>query len=402
VSWKDSALLRAAATFALPIAFGAVAFGTPAIAASGQPDVGLFADQVNTLALTSYAASVTGVVQTSADAITIYQTSRNPAFYRAIKKFAGYGEVAITQKHVANSYASLESLTHRMAGDRSALATSGVTMRSWGPDPASGTVEVTLASPTGAGPSTMTTRAVSAADTTLSGRYGAGLITVSSTREPLAVTVTSRNSDASPWSAADGTITSFGGTCTLAWGTTGKASGNGYILSAGHCGPGEVDEDGTGAPKIGNVATQYYQPVSGSYVTYDFETIRANGRDRVWSSGSKSYTVLGAELPAEGTLMTVNGNTTGERTGNKVTNVGQCESEKDGHYGVSTVCDTGEAVGTSTICNGGDSGGPAYVRNSALTGAYAIGTITSASGKDCWYQLVVNELGEANLSLDVG
>ena len=182
-----------------------------------------------------------------------------------------------------------------------------------------------------------------------------------------------------PYYAGDGIHDSpLGVCCSSGWSTTGKNSGNSFILSAGHCGWGAMYlEYGSGA-SIGSVSTQYLDALSND--RRDFESIRASGAGYVWNgaAGSNSlYEVVSPITPSSGSLMTFDGDLSKQHTGNTVGMVNGCVSVTDHIYGTYTVCDAGEAADSSS-------------------GAKSAKAVTAAA----YFREMESELSTANLNLD--
>lgn len=401
---------------------GAIAFATPAAAGQrNEPPAGnsaivetspsnQLANRIATLGVVEYPEAYAAATPTSPTDVTVYATGDRAGLLNAINRLPHRG-VAVTVKTAQRDYAQLESLTKRIARDSGTLAAQGVELHSWGPDGMSGTVKIILVKPNGVmGQRDMAKRA----DTTqsvLDRRYGTGTTTVEDTPEALPhetlakrpAAIISRDNDYPPYYAGDAIIvpTPKNTACTSGWGTKGNKSGDSFILSAGHCGTGEVSMEYGAKDDIGPVATQYYDEVKGDAL--DFETIRGSADGYVWQSGSNDYAVLGFDDPPVGTYMTVNGDVTGERTNNRVTLQDACITvANESDSGTHIVCNVGQALGPSAICHGGDSGGPAYVRNSTATAVYASGTIVASGDTHCDFQEAHTELTTANLSIDTG
>jgi hypothetical protein len=354
-----------------------------------------FADQITTLGYTRFPDTFTSATLTDAATVTVYATAEDAALLAAINALPSGGAHVLVQT-VPHSYRQLDAVAHQIGADGAALRASGVAVSRVALDAPHGKLVVTLAGTTGALAPATETATVSAARSTLTGRYGTDWVSVADTPAAIA-SATSRDSDASPWSAGDGIyLTGLGAGCTLGWTTRGNASGNDYLLTAGHCGKGTVSADDNGRT-IGNVATQY---LGGSH-DWDFDTIRANGKGRVWYGGegsANSYAVRGSVVPSNGSLMTVDGDVNKpQHTGNEVTNnlIYIYVSTED--YGTLYV---GPMVQIrTTACIPGDSGGPAYVRVGSTGTVEAVGTIDATGGGYCYVYWLNTELSAANVSL---
>lgn len=77
--------------------------------------------------------------------VTIYVTAANAALQAAVAT-ADTNGTPYTYATVPHSYAEMENLTLAIAGDKT-LASAGVTLTEWGPDPTTGMVTVHVATP---------------------------------------------------------------------------------------------------------------------------------------------------------------------------------------------------------------------------------------------------------------
>jgi hypothetical protein len=381
-------------TLAMVVAPAQGAQAAPAaVAITEGTGIAAVIDRINTIGVLDYPTTYLADKPVSAHAIVIMDTAHNASFFRQLKKIDGIGEYSLTERRVPRSFAVLDRLTKQLATDSAALAQAGVSMSMWDTDIDTDTVEVTLRTDTGLRAAALSTARRDSAATVLSDRYGSGLITVSSSTAPASEQNSGgRDIDSSPWSAGDYYYTHYG-TCTTGFGTKGKASGNYYILGAGHCGEGS-------ATPMGTVATVYF---TGGW---DFETISPSGSAKaaVWPGGNNSttsYKVVGVSIPASGSQVTIDGAATaqalgGERSGNVVNFVNGCVSES-GYQ----VCNEYGSTHSGENCREGDSGGPVYVRSSPLGKAYAVGIYNSSNtnGNNCFWQAISPILTHANLSL---
>jgi hypothetical protein len=414
LSLSVMAVLAAGVCLGFPVASLPVAANTlhshPPYAIHETSYVNNFIGQVNTIGILRFPNSYEGVKALSARSVIIFATQRHANLMRAITKIPRHG-IAIHVATVSRSYGQLEKLTLRIAHAKQELAAEHVTLQAWGPDPSSDTVRVTLAS---APQSVSAQQYVDHARSILDRRFGSSWITVSPTMQPLAVSTSTRSYDTSPVRAGDFVYYSKGDGgngdyCTDAFGTTGNKSGNTFILSAGHCGPGPV-VDYLNEFKLGTVSTQYLSALNGDNL--DFETIgpSVSASGKVWYGAdgtSDTYDVTGVVIPPMGSEMTVDGDGPGE-TGqiccNVVGLVNGCINVVDSYYGTYQVCDIEEASDNASsgpkICIPGDSSGPAYVRITSPD-VKAAGTIvaTNKNEHECFFQEIWKELSVANLSL---
>lgn len=356
-------------------------------------------DQITTLGIMQYPTTYVGVVPASDTSLTMYVTGDPTALLAAVQPLLPPG-ISLAIQKADHSYAQLEALTHTMAADLSTLQADGVNMQSWSPDPVSDTVLVTLVSPADA-------QTIADAQAVLDARYGAGWVTVASQTLPVATTTDTRDYDSAPFTAGDGIfLTNLGRQCTSGWSTISNSTGLGELLTAGHCGGGDVYDNSNNA-FMGTRDHQWIDAGTGDRL--DFETIRGSGQAQVWfgDPGTNYYhEVRPAVIPSMSSLMTFDGDVSEEVTDTIVNMVNGCIQVTDSYFGTYTVCDVGGASNNASsqpkICQGGDSGGPAYVRTSSDNGAAAAGTIDAANnnGHQCWFQEVWKELSTANLSLD--
>jgi hypothetical protein len=361
-------------------------------------------DAINTLAITRYPGAFAGVRVNNAATVTVYLKTEAPRLLAAIAAVPHPG-VTLRIDRVARSYQQLENLTSRLARNVRELAATGVNLQSWAPDPATDTVKITLVTPAHATREALA-RQASTARSTLDRAYGAAWVTIAGQTQARSAAA-QRDNDSAPYYAGDGLYYSaLGVDCTSGWSTTGKKTGDSFILSAGHCGWGSVYLEYGSGDNIGSVSSQYLDALSNDQ--RDFETIRASGAGYVWNGAANSdtdYSVVNSITPAGGSLMAFDGDVTKQVTDNTVGMVNGCTSVTDPYYGSYTVCDAGEAADSTSgpkICQDGDSGGPAYVRQPNGTSVAAAGTIVSTAdnGHQCYFQEMASELSTANLNLD--
>jgi len=349
------------------------------------------ANELNTLGIGRYPTEFAGVTPDAADHITLYAAGSARDLISTAANL-NTSQVAITVQLVPRSFSTLDLITKQLAADYHSLESEGIHLQSWGPFPPSDTVRVELES----APAHISTRSYHGlAQDQLDDLFGSSSISVDPQTQPALETTTARDSDAVPFKGGDGLTFPAGNGCTDSWAVK-NSSGAVRVLTAGHCRTGNVytNHDTT---FIGSVQSQFVG------ANYDYETVSANEQPRVWQAGGNSYGVLGYTDPPDNSLMTVNGDVSGEHTGQLVQGQDECVSVTDSFYGSYIVCGMGEASNNSTaICHPGDSGGPAYTRNSTATGVYAAGTIeaTSSTGKSCFFESVSWENGHSNLTLE--
>jgi hypothetical protein len=358
-----------------------------------------YADAVTTLGISRFPSTFTSASLTNATTVTVYATKADTKLLSALRALPAHGAHLVVDV-VAHSFSQLDALARRIGTDRTALRSSQVNVSSVAFDAPHGRLLVTLARPTGAVSAATTTAMVHNARTSLDARYGSAWISVADTTEALATTSAERDGDGSPFTGGDGiNLSGLGVTCSLGFTTKGNNSGNDYLLTAGHCGKGTVTAETNGVT-IGSVSTQYLDGGSDA----DVDTIRANGRARVWYGGdftTSYYTVSGSVVPANGSAMTVDGDENPpQHTGQTVSNNEIYTYLNDEHYGEIYI---GPMVQlSSTACIAGNSGGPAYVRNGSTGTVNAVGTISGTGGGHCYIFWISKSLGIANLSLVTG
>lgn len=343
---------------------------------------------LNTVGGADYASSFTGVVPTDSADVTVYTVGNASAFLAYADSLAGTS-VTITDVTVSRSISALESTTMQIAADDPTLSASGLVLQSWGPVPSQDDVNVVLAASPAGVPAT---NHVADAQATFNSMFGAGVVDVASQTQPLAQTAASRDNDATPFTGGDGTyLPTLGKGCTDSWEVK-NSSGQVEVLSAGHCGPGEVyinsDSRALGHTVVQDVGSDY-----------DFETITANEQDTIWKNSTTRYTTIGSEEPGIGSTATVNGDVSGEHGDLRVSAQGECINVTDSYYGTYLVCGIGEVSSSSVVCRPGDSGGPAY--HSSGSDVYAIGTIeaTNNGGENCFFEYVGWEDPHAGVTL---
>jgi hypothetical protein len=270
-----------------------------------------------------------------------------------------------------------QSVTNRIDTDGASLATQGVQLTEWGPDPASGKVKIYL------------THYTDAARLALQARYGSDVVVA--TESMPRPTPLSRSNDTSPFWGGDFITTPLGG-CTSGPTVVGNASGINYMLTAGHCARvGDVIK--THGVTMGTVTNRRL-----CSPCIDSETVNGSYGREVWGGGSTSSTFYyedGALFaqPNQGSasLVTNDSAYTGELRGIAVQAVNQSVTFTDGitrRY-LTRVYKNGQV-----IVHAGDSGGPwiqhegstAYVKVVGTT----VGGICNAQGACTtgWYQQI--------------
>lgn len=352
------------------------------------------ADLVNRLGDVSFAREFAGASPVSGDQIMVYVLPGADDFIAAAQQQLDPGvQMFVTTVHT--SYSDMDQTTKAIAGMADKLAAAGVELSHWGPDVSTNQVRVTLATTPSAteSPST-TTSDVTFAQQTFDSTFGPGAVVVESTPEAVSQTM-GRDTDSAPYTGGNGLyLPGPSELCTDSW--PGKnSSGQIRVLSAGHCGTGDVMVNG-GSTKLGKVLAQ---KVGGNF---DYETISADEQAKIWRGDTSRFDILGFTDPAVGSYMVFNGDTTGsQQTGLYVAAEDQCTTVDDPKYGIYIVCGMGRVTRSTAFVHPGDSGGPAYVRNSAFTGVWAAGTIESASngGTTGWFASAAYEMANQGLTL---
>jgi hypothetical protein len=396
---------------AAPSSSGAVVQARSVVA---NAKTGLVLDLINTIGVQDFPNVYLATRLTATHTITLSVTTHDAAFLAAVRRVPGASAFTFVEKHVAHSYGELEALTLRMSRDYKAIAATGVTMFSWGPDTDTDKVSVTLTKQPGLHPSVVAPDAVTGTAQGLNTRYGTDLITVSPTASTEAPTLMSssicgtcsRDFDKPTWAGGD-KINNDADACTTSFAVKSNVTGQDYILSAGHC------EAGTESP-VGVVESGDWYWESG----WDFEKItpftpgsQAQGAawPDVWYGKSigQYYRVTGSVVPNPGQTVTIDGAMTasqlgGERTGNVVnsTSGGYCFT-----FSGFQTCNVMSAThDTPYSCQEGDSGGPVYVPAGDGKTVYAVGVLvagsTNTSGpRTCYWQEIAPILTEINASL---
>lgn len=385
---------------ATPAAVGTpAAAGATVIAAGGviseTSAITQYADLVNTIGITQFPATFTGAVLTNATTVSVYTVADNAGVLTALHALPAHG-AHLAMHVVPHSYRQLDDLAQRIGVDGAIPGLTLADISSVAIDPTRGRLLVTLARPAGTVTAAQIASKVDTARARLDAHYGADWVAVADTTQPMHTPLATRDNDSSPWTSGDSINLSAGGTCSLGFTTIGNKSGNDFLLAAGHCGSGTVFQASNQAT-IGTVSSVYF----GGSSENDFETIRANGRGRVWYNGdgtTGNYTVAGSTIPAVNTSMTVDGGQNPpQHTGLNVLNSSTYITETV--TGVGTFRIGPVVVVSTSACIPGDSGGPAYVRLGSTGSVNAVGTITASSGSECDVFHIGKELSTANLSL---
>jgi hypothetical protein len=358
--------------------------------------------------------------------VTVFVVGNDPSLVAAVDR--AFGDIVhVTFSSVPRSIDQLRDLAVLVAGDDSQLASDGVPIDALDPDPAEGTVDVTLQTPPSgetAATSDATANASSTAGYTsnaqavLDARYGSGVLSVQpSTAVP--GTVTDRYDDSPPFWGGDQIYNpTYGSGCSSGFAVI-DPNGDDAVLSASHCGPlfspmfisnhitGPNCQGCSENSQLGEVTwfwgpeqpgdcfydygknPYYYNPPE--YGCTDFETIQTQGAsqgDVYGDSGTSNvgYPVVGDTEPAFGSQITTDGAVSGENRYLDVYGDWMCQDLNNPYLDqANLICGVGAVIQSNgSACQSGDSGGPAYQHGN--TGVYAAGIIIGASTTQCWFQ----------------
>lgn len=378
---------------------------TPSIA------VQLFAGQVETLGANKYPDSFAGATITPAGVTDVYARLASDAqlvsAINAINK-AGY---LVNIIGVSRSYNQLNALNVKLMAANAHLLKIGVKLSQSWPDPASGSVMVTVAVPTASDFSALASGIGTPVDAStyghavsemLNSEFGPGVTLYSQDGGTWAAA--GRNNDVAPFYDGD-QIYGGGYTCTGGFNMIGNRSGHVFMLTAGHCPSGTWS---TQAQKVGSTSTNYLANCS---TTRDYQTIYVpgGGLGVVWGNSGALYPVTNQLLPAKGAAITFDGSVTGEVRGNTVTAVNTADynvydSVHKCFYNAYPVVQATNPNGT-WICRPGDSGGPVY-SHTPSSAVWAVGTIVAyyssggaAGGSTCSATQMGNIESASNTSL---
>ena len=349
-----------------------------------------FTQEVQALGGSQYSTTFGGVWQgaTGMEHVGIAQgTAEHPAvmaaaFASAVADLAAKdrtGNYVVTA--VTHPYSALASLTQTVANDQTQLASAGIQLVTWGPDPASNTVKVSVQNYT------------SQDQGVFDALFGVGWVSVASDPFSGAPKRTTRFDDYAPFYGGDriwnNTTYSKATKCTDSFNYVGKASGLTYMLTAGHCfAVGQTIYTNLHVRQtIGSVTAKHFTNNG-----FDIATISITGAGIVWTTGTNWLPIHGAGDPPVGQTVTVNGSFSGVKHGVPVTATTKCVKFGTGV----TTCHLDYAYNGSPICTTGDSGGPVYQRLST-GGADARGVVIGvAPTLTCFFQEITPTLSLVN------
>lgn len=269
--------------------------------------------------------------------------------------------------------AANKTITNRIFADQKDLAAKGIELTQWGPDPSSGKVKIYL------------THYSNAARRALLARYGKDIV-VSRHSMPLP-SRQDRTNDGAPFAGGDVITVGGAADCTSGPTVVGNASGNTFMLTAGHCGPVNsiVQTHGLTMGHVTNVR------LCNSCI--DSETVSGNYAPVVWGGPGLNNNPLYAEdgslfaMPNQGaaSLVTNDGAFSGEIRGITVKAVNQNVKFDDGFTNRFI---TTAAKGGATVCTGGDSGGPWFQHEGDTGNVKIVGTHVGGNATTCFYQQI--------------
>ncbi len=379
-----------------------------------------FASQVETLGETQYANSFAGAVLEPSGQLTIYANPDTDTALVAAVNQLNTGGFAVQYERATLSYNDLDAKTNALAAVQQQLSSDGVQLVQANPDPASDTVDVSVAAPSP--PPSSQADYLSHVASLIKSHVGDGY-TVDPTYGTPATAAASRNVDRSPFTGGSNITNNspapnpdpvFHGkhlNCTSGFTVKGNAPGRDFMLTAGHCGGPSTFTIGNrvGGTVLGRTSNLYIRDGKND----DFQTIReSSGRGYVFTGSSTSGTtapVTGQVDPPVGASITMDGGKTGEVNdtkvfGNNATIFGLVNPYNGSVYTASHLVES-ESTNGRLICQGGDSGGPAIQRTSG-SGVKAVGTIVAVyafpgepGGSACASEKIGTELSRSNTSL---
>ncbi len=264
---------------------------------------------------------------------------------------------------VPESYAALFSASQAVSQNEVSADSSGFTVSQWGPDPATGQLNVWLSS----APIDATTASV----TSWFQQNVSPLAEVVSLASAPLQTYDDRGSDSTPWTAGDRVSSAETSLCTTGFSVL-NTGGDSRALTAAHCGDGTFTNGGN---TLGSTLEWYLSTGSCTVPNcFDISTLKPNGafNPYVWigtpGEGEPTRDSIGGnfiDFPADGEEFTFSGGNTGTVRDNKVINAAPdfCGTFDTG-YGAATVCNIVQFPNSNvdgvTNAAPGDSGGPVF------------------------------------------
>lgn len=362
--------------------------------ASAFPSLGLqnLADTVNGIGQSQFPGSFTGTTLNSDGSITVYvpSSSVSPALAAAISGAASASSASgasITYVTVGASLSALASISAQIRSAVQALEGDGLAMAEWGPDPASGTLKVTLSTPSMTQLQELNTTLGLPAGTVTQSTYAAealselqhlyGTLVSVQLAAGSGPTESNRYNDTPRYSAGDN-IESNTTICTSGFSVEGRTNpSHFYALTAGHCGASNNWTVGSsGLSSFGETSRRYYNSSAGT----DVQTIEYNATApwdylaQVWTgaNGAPAYRTPVAAIdvyyPAKGTAIYYDGSITKESAADAVDGGGAsyCVYYPTVQHTVCNIIVSSLTdVAGSDVTQPGDSGGPVFTYNSA-------------------------------------
>lgn len=412
ISQSSVSPARASTVTALP---PPVTTTLPPSGGSGASAIQEFQETVQTLGQSQFPNTFTGTTLSSSGELLVFALPGSTALESAITALDTAG-LPWTVESVPRSYNELQALNSQLGASYQTLLNDGVLLQSSGPDPATGTVDITLQPPSatalqqisslpGNTPASAGTYAAVVASV-VQKVVGTGF-SISPTFEHPLISAGTLN-DSPPFRAGDAiTGGNYGGACTLGFAVKGNNSGNPFLLTAGHCGSGAWYTYPSGSYKVGSVSTNY---LNDAYED-DFSTIAPSygtPNTGVWGSGSNVYDIVGPWTPVVGQAIATDGSVTGEVRNNTVTHINYTEydiynSLNNTYYNASYLTIVTASGSNTTNCQGGDSGGPAFQHQSSdFYDVQAVGTIVAyylTTPETCAMEQIGAETAHSNTTL---
>jgi hypothetical protein len=360
-----------------------------------------FTSQVQTMGQTEYANVFAGTQYAANNVTTIFLTSQDTNFETAVGQLDNGG---FTYQYVIvpASISELQSETAQITNEQSQLGNDGVSPQSWGPDPATGSIQMTISPPNQFQVAELRSAVAKRANViNRSGepterlqvsrtnyRKAAQIFLSSLFRFPVRISPTygfgervasTRSNDTAPFTAGD-PITLNGNGCTSGFAVQGNAGSHAtYILTAGHCTSG-LAYTSTGTP-IGATTSggNYFKNQYGD----DFQTLAATAGalGQVWLANNQIGPVNATLFPGVGVQITFDGSRSGEVPGNTVLSTGQVikvYSVSGVYLGTDQHQILAQNPSGTTITQYGDSGGPMFQREANTLDVAAVGLIDAA------------------------
>jgi len=267
----------------------------------------------------------------TATTVRAVQTEAAPALQAA---FSGVPALPVKYETVQRSEAKLDALANRILQDAPSWRAKGIVLSTWGPDPGTNTVLVSLAT-------------YSATSAELISKFYGDAVSVNT--QSMVITPSSRASDSTPWYG--GSLIKLGGTsCTSWFPATRNSDSKTVMLTSAHCGTGAWKQGGatfgtTSDSSIGGRTDEQVIPVSSNAA-------------RIFSDPtSTSRRVSGvATSDPVGALLCTDGYTDREVCSVKILAIGQIVTYPTGET-ITGLVKAQQTHGVNAFSSG-DSGGP--------------------------------------------